>query len=64
MLLNNEHQEMILPSNASVPMMKDFAQKHKAAGHPFETAVLMNSSRELLEILNLTFTFSAPMSAE
>lgn len=55
---------MILPRNASVPMIKDLAQKHKAAVHLSETAVLMNSSRELFEVLNLTLKFSAPMSAE
>lgn len=64
LLPNNECQETILPSNVSVPMVKDLAQKHKAAVHPSETAVLMNRGRELLGFLNIKFKFSAPVSAE
>lgn len=64
LLPNNEHQETIQPSNLSVPMIKDLAQKHKAVVHPFETAVLMNRGRKLLEVLNIKFKFSAPISAE
>jgi len=64
MLPHNKHQETILPSNASIAMIKYLVQKHKADVHPCETAVLMNSSGELSEVLNLAFKFSAPLSAE